>query len=120
MEAMNVPGVPRIATPTGFVKRKSPRVAVELPCSYSINEGREWDGIVINLSPEGCAVRKTALVRRGDQLRISIYPSPNRSPIELDLAAVRWSTSAEFGVEIMNLSPMSAKRLQDLYGALSK
>ena len=44
---------------------------------------------------------------------ISIFPSPNQSPIEVSLAVVRWSTMVQFGVEFMMLSPRDTKRLRD-------
>lgn len=98
---------------TGAVGRRAPRFTLEWPSLYSMNDGPEWEGTVINLSRDGCAIRKTAHVQRGDILQISIFPSPNQSPIEIGLAVVRWSTTVQFGVEFMMLSPRHTKRLCD-------
>lgn len=97
----------------GLVKRRSSRSSVEFLCYYSIGTGREWQGTVLNLSCDGCAVRKTVPVHRGDILRLLLFPTPNRSAIEVDHAVVRWATLEQFGAEFIMLSPRNTKRLSD-------
>ena len=101
-----------------LLERRSPRFSIELSCWYSRDNGSDCDGTVFDLSQDGCAVRKTAHVQRGDYVRVLIFLSPNQSPIEVSLAVVRWSTIAQFGVEFMSMSPRDAKRLHDFLALL--
>lgn len=96
----------------GFAVRRTLRIPVEWACEYWRDDGPASQGTIIDLSPGGCAIRKTAHVQRGDALRLLIFTSPNQSPIEIDLALVRWSTLVQFGVEFMALSPFNTQRLQ--------
>lgn len=105
--------VPTSRSVAGLIERRFPRSFVELPCMYSRDGGPDCDGTVLDVSRDGCAIRKTAHVQRGDSLQLSIFPSPNQSPIEVSLAVVRWSTMVQFGVEFMMLSPRDTKRLRD-------
>lgn len=96
---------------SSIVERKFPRFASELVCLYSKDNGPQWNGTAFNLSQGGCAVLGTTPVQKGDYLRVLIFPSVNRSPIEVVLAPVRWATAKEFGVEFIKLSPADTKRL---------
>jgi hypothetical protein len=104
----------------GLVERRFPRSFVELPCLYSRDSGPDCDGTVFDVSRDGCAIRNTVHVQRSDSIQLSIFPSPNQSPIEISLAVVRWSTTAQFGVEFMMLSPRDTKRLRDYLALLDE
>ena len=93
--------------------RKFRRFPVELYSLFSA-DGPEWNGTAINLSREGCAIRSTTPVQKGDYLQLLIFPGANQTPIEVGVARVRWAASAQFGVEFMTLAPRDATRLQDL------
>jgi hypothetical protein len=93
--------------------RKFRRIPVELLCYFS-SDGPEWSGTAINLSREGCAIRSTTPVQKGDYLHVLIFPCANQIPIEVDVAPVRWSANGKFGVEFITLAPGDATRLQDL------
>jgi len=94
-------------------ERKFRRVPVELHCFFSA-DGPEGSGTVVNLSREGCAIRSTTPVLKGDYLHVLIFPRANRIPIEVGIAPVRWSANEQFGVEFITLAPGDATRLQDL------
>jgi hypothetical protein len=111
------PGV--YASTIRLVERRFPRLLVEVPCWYS-QGGPSSEGTVLNMSENGCAIRKTAHVQRGDALEVSIFPSSNQSPIEVSLAVVRWSTMVQFGVEFMLLSPRDTKGLRDYLALLEE
>ena len=93
-------------------QRKFRRVPVELHCFFSA-DGPEWSGTVVNLSREGCAIRSTTPVQKGDYLHMLIFPGSNQTPIEVGVAPVRWSANEQFGVEFITLTPGDATRLQD-------
>ncbi len=97
---------------TGREQRKFPRFPVELPCLYSLDNGPDWNGTVVNLSRGGCAIRGMTPVQKGDYLRILLFPSASQAPIEIGLAPVRWATNEHFGVEFITLTPRDAKRLE--------
>jgi len=101
-------------------QRKFRRIPVELPCLFSADGPEEWSGTAINLSREGCAIRSTASVHKGDYLRVLIFPSANQRPIEVGVAPVRWSANEQFGVEFITLTPDSATRLQDLLAIIGE
>ena len=99
---------------TRLAQRKFQRIPVELHCLFSPDGGEERSGTAIDLSPEGCAIQSTALVHKGDYLRVLLFPSANRKPIEVDVAPVRWSANGQFGVEFITLTPGDSAQLQGL------
>jgi hypothetical protein len=94
--------------------RKFRRIPVEFPCLFSADGPHEWSGTVVNLSREGCAIRSTAPIAKGDYLRVLIFLSANQTPIEVGLAPVRWSANEQFGVEFITLTASDMTRLHDL------
>ena len=102
---------------TPEVNRKWRRFAVELYSSVS-STGPEWSGTAINLSRLGCAIYSSTPVHKGELLRILIFPGANQTPIEVEVAQVRWSANEQFGVEFLTLTPAEAIRLQDLLAIL--
>ena len=112
-ESMHQPSVGESGKKMERVERRFHRFPVELHCLYSKDVGPDWNGTAVNLSRGGCAIRGLTAVRKGDYLRILIFPSPNLAPIEVGVAPVRWATDQSFGVEFITLTPGDAKRLQD-------
>ncbi len=98
-------------------KRESSRFAVELPISFSGVEV-SGGGIVSSLSNEGCTVRSDENVRPGTYLVLHIHLSEQYSPMEIELAEVRWSTGGEFGVEFLRLASQERERLHGLVASL--
>lgn len=93
-----------------MITRRFHRVTVEIPCLYSLG-GPDWNGTAINLSRGGCAILGTSPVKKGDYLRVLLFPAENQPPIEVGLAPVRWTTGEQFGVEFITLKPQDAQRL---------
>ena len=89
------------------------RFPVELMSSVS-STGPEWDGTVVNLSRQGCAIHSTTPVHTGDYLHVLIFPGANQSPIEIEVAQVRWAAKGQFGVEFLTLAPYEANRLENM------
>ena len=95
------------------------RFPVELSSSVS-STGPEWDGTVVNLSRQGCAIHSTTPVKSGDNLHMLIYPGANQTPIEVEVAEVRWALNEQFGVEFVSLAPAEAIRLERLLTIVGK
>jgi hypothetical protein len=93
--------------------RRWRRFPVELSSSVS-STSPEWSGTAVNLSRQGCAIQCTTPVHTGDYLHVLIFPAANQTPIEVEVAQVRWATNEHFGVEFLTLAPCEASRLQDL------
>lgn len=69
------------------VERRAPRFTLEWPSFYAVNNGPEWEGTVINLSRDGCAIRKTAHVQRGDTFKC---PSSHHGTNRLSRLVWQW------------------------------
>ena len=95
------------------------RFSVELSSSLS-STGPEWDGTAVNLSRQGCAIHSTTPVLKGDRLHVLIFPGANQTPIEVEVAQVRWVESVQFGVEFLTLTPGEAIRLEDVLSFIGK
>jgi len=95
------------------------RFPVELSSSVS-STGPEWDGTAFNLSRQGCAIHSTRPVQKGDRLHVLIFPGANQTPIEVEVAQVRWTASKQLGVEFLTLTPGEAIRLEDLLAIIGK
>jgi hypothetical protein len=91
--------------------RKYPRFAVQLPVSFS-GDHFTGEGIVFNLSKEGCALGSEISVPKGAYMSLSIHLSDEGLPVEVELAAVRWRTDQKFGVEFIRLKPEAQERLR--------
>ncbi len=90
--------------------RKQPRVIVNLPGSF-LGEHRTGEGVLVNISTDGCAVRSDARLQPGSfvELRIDL-PDPE-PPVEVEVGVVRWSRGDEFGLDFISLRPEEGQRL---------
>lgn len=90
--------------------RKYPRFPVQLPISFTAEEV-EGEGTIYNLSTGGCAVESNTHVPEDSYLQLRIHIPDHRSPIAIELAAVRWALRREFGVEFISLRGEDRERL---------
>lgn len=91
--------------------RKYPRFAVQLPVSFA-GDHFTGEGIVFNLSKEGCALGSEISVPKGAYVSLRIHLSDEVLPVEVELAAVRWRSDQKFGVEFIRLKPEAQERLR--------
>ncbi len=114
------PTAPLPSLPSGPNRdRKWQRFPVELFSSVS-STGPGWDGTAVNLSRQGCAIQSAAVVHLGDSLHVLIFPGANQSPIEVEVAQVRWVAGEQFGVEFLTIAPGEAIRLESLLAIIGK
>jgi hypothetical protein len=62
-------------------------------------------GEVTNISPGGCGLRFTKLLRRGQYITLMVYPNDWAAAIRIDLAKVTWVKDEWAGVEFLGVSP---------------
>ena len=105
--------------------RKFPRFAVQCPIAFS-GDHIEGEGTVKNLSKDGWKVLSKQRVPDGACLTLHVslpvasHPIVTRyySPLEVDLAVVRWSTGQEFGLEFISMETTEWKRIRQFVKTL--
>ena len=93
--------------------RRSPRFTLAGEIALSA-EGQTSQGTLINLSTGGCAVESDILFQKGDYLGLRVYLAEQDAPVDVDLAAVRWSSGHEYGLEFIRIREEVQKRLRTL------
>ena len=91
--------------------RKHIRFAVQLPVSFNGDQLSDG-GTILNLSAEGCAITSETVVSAEAYLQLTIQLREQEEPVQVDLAAVRWSSAARFGVEFIKIRPEEGERLK--------
>lgn len=80
--------------------------------SISFCGDTEGEGLVINLSNQGCKVESDAGVRVGDAMSLIMLLPGEQSPTLVDLALVRWASGQWFGLEFVSLGAAEMNRLR--------
>lgn len=96
--------------PTVF-PRKTQRYAVQIP-AYFTGEHMTGEGTIVNLSPEGCAILSKENPRVSSYLSVRIDLSERDAPLLIDLAAVRWSSDEQIGLEFIRMGESEQERLR--------
>jgi PilZ domain-containing protein len=94
-------------------QRKHARYLVEYAGSF-LGEGITTTGVIINLSLAGCRVYSERTIGRGELLRMLIDVPRYKTPLQVDLAMVRWSNGQEFGMEFLGVPLDYQQRLHEL------
>jgi hypothetical protein len=93
--------------------RKHARFAVQLPVSFCGDRvSEEGEGTILNLSAEGCAITSATIAATAAYLQLTMQLREREEPVRVDLAAVRWSAAARFGVEFIKVRPEEGERLR--------
>jgi c-di-GMP-binding flagellar brake protein YcgR len=96
--------------------RKHTRFAVQLPVSFKGDQFSE--GTILNVSEEGCAITAETIADVAAYLQMLMHLRAGEEPIQVDLAAVRWSSATRFGVEFIKIRPEEEGRLKKFVKAL--
>ena len=91
-------------------RRKHRRLTVYLPMSFSGSDVK-GEGVVCDLSSQGCAVETGVTVHMGANLMLEILMPDHDSPMAVDQALVRWTGARRFGVEFGRMRPEQQTRL---------
>lgn len=93
--------------------RKHARFAVQLPVSFNGDRiSGQGEGTILNLSADGCAITSSTVAATAAYLQLTMQLREREEPVQVDLAAVRWSAAARFGVEFIKVRPEEVERLK--------
>lgn len=116
----------RVWLPKGSVRspkvreqRRGPRYAVRCPVTYALHNG-EAKGIVVDMSREGWRIQSAQPVTVGTAIRMGILVSSFPQPIPIEQAIVRWSNSAEFGIQLLEVAPIPAAQLSEFFSLVER
>ena len=68
-------------------------------------------GTLVDLSPTGCGVKSTTLLRKGVHLALSVTVPEQKTPMEIPLATVRWALGSKFGLEFIRIGVKDQARI---------
>ncbi len=90
----------------------SKRFRAHLPVTFA-RDGYpgEVRGLVYNLSIDGCKVTSETRVAPGTYLTLRLYLPAPHAPVEVRLAAVRWTQECDFGVTFVHMQSEEFERL---------
>lgn len=94
----------------GVDRRKSPRYAVNIEIEWEDAKGRK-QGIVSDISLEGCFVLCSGEVENGDKIRL-FFPTENGMPIEFWCEVANYSFEIGFGARFIELSEAKRQLLE--------
>ena len=103
-----------IPTPPTMEQRQHPRFPVRFHSSFSSVNLVAGDGLVVDLSLQGCGILSSVDVLPGTMLELRIYPSNNEGPLAIGEAVVRWCRDSRVGLEFLALQPGEWARLQNV------
>ena len=100
-------------------RRKYQRFEVSLPVSFSFDR-TEGEGQITNISMGGCAVDSEIDVGEGAfvRLTVAVAEQGKPTPMEVDLAPVRWTKDGKFGMEFIGMAYGAQQRLYRLINSL--
>ena len=97
--------------------RKHTRLAVQLPVTFK-GDPLSGEGTILNVSEEGCAITSETVVGVPLYLQLEMRLRIQEEPVQIDLAAVRWTAAARFGLEFIKIRPAEEERLKKFVKAL--
>ena len=98
--------------------RKHPRYPVRFKSLVSTDGMRIEEGVVTDLSLEGCRLTSAIYLPSGTPIEIHIRPDQH-SPVYISSAVVRWERDSVFGLEFKELPELEATTLTRLLWSLS-
>ena len=91
--------------------RRSPRFESRGSVTFE-GEGHAGSGKIFNVSSWGCGVESITDVIPGIYVGVRLSLPDQANPVEIELAAVRWSARRRFGVEFLSVSQPSRRTLE--------
>ncbi|HKE61676.1 MAG TPA: PilZ domain-containing protein [Nitrospira sp.] len=92
-------------------ERKHVRFAIQRPVTFQ-GDTLSGNGTILNISREGCAITSEIAAGTESYVQLKMQLQEKEEPIQVDLAAIRWSSAAKFGVEFIKMHPEAGVRLQ--------
>ncbi len=100
--------------------RHRPRFPVLMHAVYTYSDSSGGEGVVEDVSLNGCKVRSTKPAKIKTELRLQFFPPGQAHAIEIHQAVVRWTGDGEFGVQFRRMGHPHQERLQHLINELPK
>ena len=100
--------------------RQAARFPVVMHAVYAYTDASGGEGVVEDVSINGCKVRSTKPATVKAELRLQFFPPGQAAPIEIEQAVVRWSGDGEFGVQFNRVGHAHTARLHQLLNELPK
>jgi N-acetyl-beta-hexosaminidase len=97
--------------------RKHTRFAVQLPVTFK-GDRLSDEGTILNVSEEGCAITAETIAGVAVYLQVMMQLRAGEEPVQVDLAAVRWSSATRFGIEFIKIRPGEEARLKQFVQTL--
>jgi len=69
-------------------------------------------GTILNISRQGCAIVSDSVAETQAYLQLQVQLLEEEEPVQVDLAAVRWSSARRFGVEFIKMQHDVGERLR--------
>ena len=88
----------------------STRFPVQCPIAF-VGDQIRGEGNAVDFSIEGCKVESNMSLQVGHYLCVLVHIPGDDPPLEVDLAAVRWSREGKFGLELLYMRPEEYERL---------
>jgi len=90
----------------------SKRFQAHFPVAFARDDRPgEARGLVYNLSVDGCKVTSDTRVAPGTYLTLRLYLPAPHAPVEVRLAAVRWTMGWDFSVTFLHVQSEELQRL---------
>ena len=94
-------------------ERRSERQPVHCPVVF-LGDTVVGKGTMTDLSPAGCGVESTTVLRKGTQLALHVTVPGRSDSVMVNTAAVRWSLGRRFGLKFVRMKPTERARLRKL------
>ncbi len=100
-------------------RRNHPRFSAGFPVSFS-GEAISGEGSALNLSKDGCLIVSDNELLEGDYLQLRVHLSGTLSPVDIEVAAVRWVAGQVFGVQFLHMQSEQHDRLNAMIDSLQR
>lgn len=94
--------------------RQHVRFPVLMRTVFICSNAMAGEGVVENVSMDGCKVRSTTTVQSGTEFRLQLYPPAEAAQIEIHKAVVHWAGDGQFGVQFSEMGHEHKARLRHL------
>jgi hypothetical protein len=94
-------------------RRDLERTPCRIPVTFDWKDGGEGEGMILDISPAGCALETAAAVPVGALLRLRILPE-GEPPIDVDVGEVRARHAGRVGVRFVRVAETHGARLRGM------
>ena len=98
--------------------RYAHRYPIQCPITF-LGDHLVGEGTVRNLSTGGWKVDSDQPVQGGHYFALRVSLPDRHAPMKVDLAAVRWSSGRQFGLEFLRMQPEEQARLRQFLNILT-